>query len=45
MVSFWDYEDAEYSEEIKTEWEEELKIVREQQRLQREEWARGNKNA
>ena len=36
MVSFWDYADAEYSEERKAEWEEEIKKVREQQAEQKE---------
>ena len=31
MVSFWDYADAEYSEERKAEWEEEIKQVRQEQ--------------
>ncbi len=38
MVSFWDYADAEYSEERKAEWEEEIRTVREQQAKQKEEW-------
>lgn len=45
MVSFWDYADAEYSEERKAEWEEEFKSVRERQAQQKEQWASGNKNA
>jgi hypothetical protein len=36
MVSFWDYADAEYSEERKAEWEEEIKKVRVQQAEQKE---------
>jgi hypothetical protein len=45
MVSFWDFADAEYSEEKKTWWEEETKKVREEQAKQKEEWAKGNKLA
>ena len=36
MVSFWDYAEAEYSEERKAEWEEEIKKVRVQQAEQKE---------
>jgi hypothetical protein len=45
MVSFWDYSDADYSEELKLEWEEEIKNIRKEQEQQREEWAKGNKFA
>jgi predicted 2-oxoglutarate/Fe(II)-dependent dioxygenase YbiX len=45
MVSFWDYAEAEYDKETLAKWEEEDRLVREQQRIQREEWAKGNKNA
>lgn len=45
MVSFWDYAEAEYSEERKAEWEAEFKRVREEQAKQKEQWASGNKNA
>ncbi len=45
MVSFWDFEESTYSEELQKEWAEELKIVREQQEKQREEWSSGNKYA
>jgi hypothetical protein len=45
MVSFWDFEEIEYSEEIKSKWEEELKSVRKEQEKQREEWEAGNKFA
>lgn len=45
MVSFWDYEEAEYSEEQLAAFEEELKGVREEQAKQREEWESGNKYA
>ena len=38
MVSFWDYADAEYSDERKAEWEEEIRLVREEQARQKEEW-------
>jgi hypothetical protein len=42
MVSFWDFADAEYSEEKKSWWEEETKKVREEQAKQKEEWSKGN---
>jgi hypothetical protein len=45
MVSFWDFADSEYDENLKAAWEEELKQVREKQEIQREEWAKGNKHA
>jgi hypothetical protein len=45
MVSFWDFADAEYSEEKKNWWEEETRKVREEQARQKEEWAKGNKFA
>lgn len=45
MVSFWDFAEAEYSEERKIEWEEEIKGIREFQAKQKEEWAKGNKLA
>lgn len=45
MVSFWDFAEAEYSDEMKADWEEEIKIVREEQAKQREEWDKGNKFA
>jgi hypothetical protein len=45
MVSFWDFADAEYSEEKKAWWEEETRKVREQQAKQKEEWSKGNKLA
>ena len=45
MVSFWDFKDAEYSDELKKEWEEELLKVRSEQEKQREEWEKGNKFA
>jgi len=45
MVSFWDYSDADYSEQLKLEWEEEIKNIRKEQEQQREEWAKGNKFA
>lgn len=37
MVSFWDYAEAEYSEERKAEWELEIKGIRELQAKDREE--------
>jgi hypothetical protein len=45
MVSFWDFAEAEYSEEKEAAWEEEIKKTREEQAVQKEEWAKGNKNA
>ena len=45
MVSFWDFADAEYSEEKKTAWEEEIKGIRADQAIQKEEWDKGNKHA
>lgn len=45
MVSFWDYADAEYSEEKKKAWDEELVSVREEQAKQREAWESGDKFA
>lgn len=45
MVSFWDFSEAEYSDEIKLQWEEEIKDIRTAQEKQREEWAKGNKFA
>jgi hypothetical protein len=45
MVSFWDYADAEYSQETLDRWEEEEKQVRIQQAAQKEEWAKGNTKA
>lgn len=45
MVSFWDFEESEYSDELKAEWEEEVRGIREEQEKQREEWAKGNKFA
>jgi hypothetical protein len=45
MVSFWDFADAEYSEEKLAAWEEEIKETRAAQALQKEEWEKGNKFA
>jgi hypothetical protein len=45
MVSFWDFAEAEYSEEKETAWEEEIKKTREEQALQKVEWEKGNKYA
>jgi hypothetical protein len=45
MLSFWDFADSEYSEERKSEWEEEFRLVRAKQAIQREEWDKGNKYA
>jgi hypothetical protein len=41
MVSFWDYAEAEYSEETKEKWESEIKEVRKFQEKQREDWKNG----
>lgn len=43
MVSFWDFADAEYSEERQAEWAAEKEIVEMEKELARQEWARGNK--
>lgn len=45
MLAFWDFADAEYSEERKAEWDTEIAKVREEQAAQREEWEKGNKYA
>lgn len=45
MVSFWDFADAEYSEERKAEWEAEKEIVEKEKEIARQEWAKGNKYA
>lgn len=45
MVSFWDFADAVYSDEKKAAWEEEIKVTREEQALQKQEWEKGNKFA
>lgn len=45
MVAFWDFAEAEYSDERKAEWKEEIAEVRREQALQREEWDKGNKLA
>jgi predicted 2-oxoglutarate/Fe(II)-dependent dioxygenase YbiX len=39
MVSFWDFLEAEYSEEKRSWWEEETKKVRKEQAKQKKEWA------
>lgn len=38
MMAFWDYAEAEYSEERKKQWEEEIKQVRAEQEKQKKEW-------
>jgi hypothetical protein len=43
MVSFWDFADAEYSDETKARWEEEIKGIRSEQAAQKQEWEKGNK--
>lgn len=45
MVSFWDFAEAEYSEEKKAIWDEQIKVTREEQAAQKVEWAKGNKTA
>lgn len=45
MVAFWDYAEAEYSQETIDKWKEEEKAIRQQQAKQQLEWAKGNKNA
>jgi hypothetical protein len=45
MVSFWDYADIEYSEEIIKKWKDEEKLIRIEQEKQQLEWKNGNKNA
>lgn len=45
MVSFWDFAEAEYSEEKKAAWEEEIRVIREEQAEQKIEWEKGNKYA
>ena len=45
MLSFWDFADADYSEERKAQWAAELEEVRASQAQQREEWENGNKYA
>jgi hypothetical protein len=42
--AFWDYLEAEYSEERRAEWEAEIKTVRERQAAQYAEWAAEGKN-
>lgn len=38
IVSFWDYADAEYSEELLAQWKEEEEKIREEQEEQRRQW-------
>lgn len=45
MVSFWDYAEAEYSQEQIDAWEEEERQVRLAQQEQRDQWAKEGKNA
>lgn len=45
MVSFWDFADAEYSDEKRDAWLEEVGEIRRDQAVQKEEWAKGNKLA
>ena len=44
-LSFWDFADIKYSEERLSEWDKELKEVRDSQAEQRAEWENGNKYA
>jgi predicted 2-oxoglutarate/Fe(II)-dependent dioxygenase YbiX len=43
--AFWDYAESEYSEERLAEWEAEIEKVREEQKIQQEEWKQGNTQA
>jgi hypothetical protein len=43
--AFWDYAESEYSEERLAEWEAEIEKVREEQKIQQEEWKQGNAQA
>jgi len=45
MVSFWDYEEIEYTQETIDKWKEEEKEIRRLQSIQKEEWTKGNKYA
>jgi hypothetical protein len=45
MVSFWDYEEIEYSQETIDRWDQEEKEIRRLQSIQKEEWIKGNKYA
>ncbi len=45
IVSFWDYADAEYSEELLAKWKEEEEQIRKEQEEQRKEWERMESNA
>lgn len=45
MVAFWDYAEAEYSQETISKWKEEENSIRKEQAKQQLEWAKGNKNA
>jgi hypothetical protein len=37
--SFWDYEESDYSQEKWDQWEEEIRLIREQQAVQQKEWS------
>ena len=39
--AFWDYAESEYSEERLAEWEAEIEKVREEQKIQQDEWRQG----
>jgi hypothetical protein len=36
--AFWDYAESEYSEERMKEWEDEIQKVRDEQKVQQDEW-------
>jgi hypothetical protein len=38
MMAFWDYAEAEYSEETQARWKDEIEGIRKQQELQQNEW-------
>lgn len=43
LVSFWDFAEAEYSEDRKAWWAQQYEIVEREKEIAREEWAKGNK--
>lgn len=45
MVSFWDYADSVYDDKTLDKWKKEIEQIREEQAIQKEEWAKGNKFA
>jgi hypothetical protein len=40
VLTLWDYEDADYSEERKQDWETEMSIIEEMKKIQQKEWER-----